>query len=175
MAARRCRRPHADERPALSRAGPRTTRRDSKRLPATTAPILRLSPNIRPSHAGEGPMVISALMKVADADAAAKKIPEALLGYQRAAQFAEKIKNPGLQSLALAHAADSRSTPATSATAAQSFQQALIVDETQGDATRRGHRLVQLWPVSPCVRINRSAWSSPASIRAQDLHEHHSR
>lgn len=85
------------------------------------------------SHVGEGPMVISALVKVADADAADKKIPEALIGYQRAAQFAEKIKNPGLQSLALVHAADSQERSGDIGTAAQSFQQALIVDETQGD------------------------------------------
>ncbi len=85
------------------------------------------------SHVGEGPMVISALVKVADADAADKKIREAQVGYQRAAQFAEKIKNPGLQSLALVHAADAEEHAGDLGRAAQSFQQALIVDETQGD------------------------------------------
>lgn len=85
------------------------------------------------NHVGEQPMVVSALVKVADADAAEKKIPEALIGYQRAAQFAEKIKNPGLQSLALVHAADTQERVGDAGAAAQLFQQALIVDETQGD------------------------------------------
>jgi len=84
-------------------------------------------------HPGEGMAVISALIKVADADAAAQKIPAALLGYQRAAQFSEKIKIPGLQSLALAHAADVQERAGSIGNAAQSFQEALIVDETQGD------------------------------------------
>ncbi len=84
-------------------------------------------------HPGEGLAVISALIKVADADAAAQKIPAALLGYQRAAQFSEKIKIPGLQSLALAHAADVQERAGSLGNAAQSFQEALIVDETQGD------------------------------------------
>ncbi len=39
-----------------------------------------------------------------------------------AAQFAEKIKNPGLQSLALVHAADAQDNPARLAAAAESFQ-----------------------------------------------------
>jgi tetratricopeptide (TPR) repeat protein len=84
-------------------------------------------------HRGEEMAVISALIKVADADAAAQKIPAALLGYQRAAQFSEKIKNPGLQSLALAHAADAQERAGSIGNAAESFQEALIVDETQGD------------------------------------------
>jgi tetratricopeptide (TPR) repeat protein len=84
-------------------------------------------------HSGEGMAVISALVKVADADAAAQDVSEALLGYQKAAQFAEKIKNPGLQSLALAHAADAQERAGAIGDASQSFQQALIVDETQGD------------------------------------------
>jgi tetratricopeptide (TPR) repeat protein len=84
-------------------------------------------------HPGEGMAVISALIKVADADAAAENAPEALVGYQKAAQFAEQIKNPGLQSLALAHAADVQERNAAIGEASQSFQQALMVDETQGD------------------------------------------
>jgi tetratricopeptide (TPR) repeat protein len=84
-------------------------------------------------HSAEGPAVISALIKVADADVAARKIPAAMHGYQAAAQFAEKIKNPGLQSLALAHAADAQDHSGAAANAAQLFQQALAIDETQGD------------------------------------------
>lgn len=84
-------------------------------------------------HGGEGPTVISALLKVADADAATHKMADALHGYQAAAGFAEKIKNPALQSLALAHAADAQESVGAVGEAAQSFQQALIIDETQGE------------------------------------------
>jgi tetratricopeptide (TPR) repeat protein len=84
-------------------------------------------------HAAEQTVIISALIKVADADAAANKIGTAVHGYQAAAQFAEKIKNSELQSLALAHMADAQERGGTIGDAAQSFQQALMVDETQGD------------------------------------------
>lgn len=84
-------------------------------------------------HNGEGPTVISALLKVADADAAAHKMADAMRGYQAAAGFAEKLKNPGLQSLALAHAADAQESLGAIGDAAQYFQQALMVDETQGE------------------------------------------
>jgi tetratricopeptide (TPR) repeat protein len=84
-------------------------------------------------HPGEGMAAISALIKVADADVAAQNVPEGLLGYQKAAQFAERTKNPGLQSLALAHAADAQERAGAIGGASQYFQQALIVDETEGD------------------------------------------
>ncbi len=84
-------------------------------------------------HTAEGTMVISALIKVADADASAQKISAALHGYQAAAQFAQKIKDPGLQSLALAHAAETQERAGVIGDAAQYFQQALLVDETQGE------------------------------------------
>ena len=82
-------------------------------------------------HVGEGPAVISALIKVADADTAAQKNDEAIRGYNAAAQFAERIKNASLQSLALAHAATAQEQSGAFGDAAQSFQQALILDETQ--------------------------------------------
>jgi tetratricopeptide (TPR) repeat protein len=84
-------------------------------------------------HAGEGQVVISALVKVADADAATQKISDALQGYTAASQFAEKIKNPGLQSLALVHAADAEEKAGAMGAAAQSYQQALVIDEAQGE------------------------------------------
>jgi tetratricopeptide (TPR) repeat protein len=84
-------------------------------------------------HNGEGPTVIAALIKVADAAAATEKIGEALTSYRAAAQFAEKLKNPGLQSLALVHAADAQEIAGSIGEAALLFQQALIVDETRGD------------------------------------------
>ncbi len=94
---------------------------------------LQVVANHPADHPAEGPAVISALIKVADADVAARKISAAMHGYQAAAQFAEKIKDPGLQSLALAHAADAQDRSGAAANAAQLFQQALAIDETQGD------------------------------------------
>ena len=89
-------------------------------------------------HAAEQTVIISALIKVADADAAANKVGTAVHGYQAAAQFAEKIKNPELQSLSLAHMADAQEHGGAIGDAAQSFQQALMVDETQGDPRTAG-------------------------------------
>lgn len=89
-------------------------------------------------HSAEQTVIISALIKVADADAAANKISTAVHGYQAAAQFAEKIKNPELQSLSLAHMADAQERGGTIGDAAQSFQQALMIDETQGDPRTAG-------------------------------------
>jgi tetratricopeptide (TPR) repeat protein len=84
-------------------------------------------------HPSEGPTVIAALIKVADADAATQKNYEAIQGYKAAAQFAERISNPSLQSLALAHAATAQEQSGAFGEAAQSFQQALLLDETQGE------------------------------------------
>jgi tetratricopeptide (TPR) repeat protein len=84
-------------------------------------------------HSGEGPTVISALIKVADADTATQKNHEAIEGYTAAAQFAERIRNANLQSLALVHAAMAEEQSGAFADAAQSFQQALLLDETQGE------------------------------------------
>lgn len=91
--------------------------------------VVAKNPN---EHAGEGPMVISALVKVGDADAATQKIDDAMTSYHAAAQFAENIKDPGLQSLALVHAADAQEHTGNADVAAQFFQQALVVDETEG-------------------------------------------
>jgi tetratricopeptide (TPR) repeat protein len=84
-------------------------------------------------HPGEAQTVVSALIKVADADAASNKQEDALRGYRAAAQFAEKIKNPALQSLALVHAADAQEKAGAAGEAAKLFQQALLIDETQGE------------------------------------------
>jgi tetratricopeptide (TPR) repeat protein len=84
-------------------------------------------------HTGEQLTVISALIKVADADAAVGKTQVALQGYQGAARFAEKIKNANLQSLALAHAGDAQAKAGAAGQAAQLYQQALLIDETQSE------------------------------------------
>ena len=84
-------------------------------------------------HAGEGLTVISALIKAADGDVSAGKTDEAIRGYQGAARFAEKMKNPGLQSLAMEHGAEAQEKAGNPGPAAQLFQEALMIDETQGE------------------------------------------
>jgi len=84
-------------------------------------------------HRSEGPLVISALINVADADAESKKPAEARRGYQAAAQFAQKLGDNSLQSLALAHSAAVEESTAAIYDAASHYQQVLRVDETAGD------------------------------------------
>ncbi len=85
-------------------------------------------------HAGEGPVVVSSLLKVADADAAANKNKEAMDGYQAAEKFAAKMGNASLRSLAMVHAAEVQERVGETAEAAESYQQALLLDETQNEA-----------------------------------------
>jgi Tfp pilus assembly protein PilF len=84
-------------------------------------------------HRGEGPAAISALIKVADSDAAARHPQQALLGYWAAAQFAQKLGNIPLESLAMLGAAQAQERTGEIAGAAQSFQDAVTLDETQGE------------------------------------------
>jgi tetratricopeptide (TPR) repeat protein len=91
-----------------------------------------LHPN---EHHDEGPAAISALLKVADADAISQRLQQALLGYQAAAQFAQKLGKASLESLALVRAAEVQEASREFAGAAQSFQDAVMLDETQGEPT----------------------------------------
>jgi tetratricopeptide (TPR) repeat protein len=84
-------------------------------------------------HLGEGATVVSALTKVADADATAHRDKEALDGYRMAENFAGKLGNAAMQSLAMAHAADVQEHLGEIADAAASYQQALMLDETKGE------------------------------------------
>jgi tetratricopeptide (TPR) repeat protein len=84
-------------------------------------------------HRAEMPTVISSLIKVADVDADTRQFGAALHGYRSAAQFAQKIGDFNLQSLAFAHIADAQERSGEPGDASQSFQQALLLDETQGD------------------------------------------
>jgi tetratricopeptide (TPR) repeat protein len=84
-------------------------------------------------HSGEGPVVISALMKIADADAAAKQNTDALQEYLAAEQFAAKIGKPSLQSLAMIHAAEVQEDIGEIANAAASYQQAIVLDESENE------------------------------------------
>lgn len=84
-------------------------------------------------HAGEGPIVVSSLLKVADADAAADKNKEAMEGYRAAEKFAAKLGNASLRSMAMVHAAEVQERLGDTAEAAASYQQALLLDETQNE------------------------------------------
>jgi len=88
----------------------------------------------RTEHAGEGSTVIAALIKVADANAAAKQGNEAIQGYRAAIAFAEKANAKALESLALIHLADLKEKQGDVAGAAQSFQRALALDGLLNDA-----------------------------------------
>jgi tetratricopeptide (TPR) repeat protein len=84
-------------------------------------------------HRREGPAAISALLKVADADADAQRPQQALVGYQAAAQFAQKLGNVSLESLAVVRTAEAQEHTGEFAAAAQSFQDAVTLDETRGE------------------------------------------
>jgi len=77
--------------------------------------------------------VLSALVKVADADAAAGQSKAALEGYSAAAQFAERSGQASLESLARAHAAEVLERIGNTAGAVRSYQAALKLDEQTGD------------------------------------------
>jgi tetratricopeptide (TPR) repeat protein len=83
-------------------------------------------------HLGEGATVISALTKVADADAAAHRDKEAMQGYRTAEKFAAKLGSASLQSLTIVHGAEVQEHMGAVWEAAASYQQALLLDETAG-------------------------------------------
>jgi tetratricopeptide (TPR) repeat protein len=85
-------------------------------------------------HKGENRTVLSALIKVADADAAAGQLKTALQGYAAAAKFAQRSGEGSLESLARAHAAEVLERSGDFAGAAGSYQAALKLDEQTGDA-----------------------------------------
>jgi hypothetical protein len=78
-------------------------------------------------------MAISALLKVADADADAQHPQQALIGYRAAAQFAQRLGNVSLESLAMERAAEAQERTGEIAGAAHSFQDAVTLDESQGE------------------------------------------
>jgi tetratricopeptide (TPR) repeat protein len=84
-------------------------------------------------HRGEGGAVLAALVKVADADAAANQAAEASKGYAAAIGFAEKSGDKTLESLALTHFADLQEKEGKEAEAAQSYQRALALDAGLSD------------------------------------------
>jgi tetratricopeptide (TPR) repeat protein len=85
-------------------------------------------------HRSETRTVVSALIKVADADAGGKRAAESQKGYLAAMQFAQKLGDPTLQSLALTHQADLQDRQGANQDAARSWQSALHLDINSGDA-----------------------------------------
>ena len=92
--------------------------------------IVAAHPN---EHRSETSVVIAALVKVADADAAVNHAGEAAQGYQAAIQFAEKSCDKALESLALVHLADVQEKQSNTVAAAQSYQRALTLDASLSD------------------------------------------
>jgi tetratricopeptide (TPR) repeat protein len=84
-------------------------------------------------HANEAASVLASLIKVADADAAANHSNEALQGYHAAINFAEDVKDKGLESLALAHLADLQEKLGNATAAAEAYQRALVLDALLSD------------------------------------------
>jgi tetratricopeptide (TPR) repeat protein len=84
-------------------------------------------------HTKETGPVLAALIKVADADAAANQPTEALKGYEAAVNFAEKANDKGLESLALVHLADLQGKLENVPEAAKAYQHALALDALLAD------------------------------------------
>jgi tetratricopeptide (TPR) repeat protein len=84
-------------------------------------------------HRGETGTVISALVKVADAHAAAGQSAAAAKGYTAAIEFAQKSHDARLQSLALVHFADLQERSGKPGEAARYYQQALELDKQASD------------------------------------------
>lgn len=84
-------------------------------------------------YQSEAPTVLVALLKVADADAAANRVLPALTGYKAAIDFAERSSDKTIESLALVHLAELQEKQKDAAGAAQSYQRALILDESLSD------------------------------------------
>ena len=89
-------------------------------------------------HRDEAATVIAALIKVADADAAANQLKEALTGYTAAVGFAEKSSDKTLESLALVHLADLQEKLDNAAAATEHYQHALTIDASLSDPLSTG-------------------------------------
>jgi tetratricopeptide (TPR) repeat protein len=99
---------------------------------------LQIVASHRDEHRRETATVIAALIKVADADAAANHQDEALQGYNAAIQFAEKANDQALESLALVHLADLEEKRLGIVAAAAAYQRALAIDVSLSDAVSAG-------------------------------------
>ena len=94
---------------------------------------LQIVASHRDEHRNETASVLAALIKVADAGAAANQQDAALPGYNAAIQFAEKANAKTLESLALVHLADLQEKRKNTAAAAAAYQRALAIDASLSD------------------------------------------
>jgi tetratricopeptide (TPR) repeat protein len=92
--------------------------------------VMAAHPN---EHLGEKRTVLAVLVKVADADAEVKHDVDAMQGYKAAISFAEKSGDKTLESLALVHFAGLQEKQRDASGAAQSYQQALALDDSLSD------------------------------------------
>jgi tetratricopeptide (TPR) repeat protein len=99
---------------------------------------LQIVASHRDEHRRETAAVIAALIKVADADAAANHQNEALQGYNASIQFAEKANDKALESLALVHLADLEEKRQSIVAAAAAYQRALAIDVSLSDPVSVG-------------------------------------
>jgi len=99
---------------------------------------LQIVASHRDEHRRETATVIAALVKVADADAAANHQDEAFEGYNAAIQFAEKANDKALRSLALVHLADLEEKRQGMVAAATAYQRALAIDASLSDPVSAG-------------------------------------
>jgi tetratricopeptide (TPR) repeat protein len=99
---------------------------------------LRIVAAHRDEHSQEGATVIAAVIKVADADAAANHEDEAQQGYNAAIQFAEKANDKTLESLALVHLADLEDKGGSASAAAEAYQRGLNIDDSLSDPVSAG-------------------------------------
>lgn len=84
--------------------------------------------------AASAPQILAALIKVADADAAAGQSGDAAKGYSAAMGFAEKSGESTLESLAAAHLGDLQEKQGNAQGAAESYQLGLRTDAKVKDA-----------------------------------------
>jgi tetratricopeptide (TPR) repeat protein len=89
-------------------------------------------------HRGEEAAVLTALIKVADADASANRSGEAQVGYEAAARYAQVSGKKELTSLALAHLAELKERTGNLADAARAHQKALVLDDSSTDRRDAG-------------------------------------
>jgi len=99
---------------------------------------LQIVASHRDEHRNETASVLAALIKVADAGAAANQQDEAFEGYNAAIQFAEKANAKTLESLALVHLADFEEKRKSTAAAAAGYQRALAIDASLSDPVGAG-------------------------------------
>jgi hypothetical protein len=92
-----------------------------------SAPSARISPDDE----------ISALVQLSDDESRLNQQSAAITGYHSAVSLAERAANVKLEAVALAHLADAQDTAGDAKSAAQSYQQLLVIDSTsnaKGDA-----------------------------------------